>query len=86
MSAAVVRASSGSGPFFTTAVYYPGLVSCASLVDEDGRPLESIRDRGTCLDAANAVFGGSTLPSTTDFQVWVEHNYACSGCFARRPR
>ena len=84
MSLTVVRTTSAL-PFFTTDVHSPTLVSCASFEDDSGASarLESIRDRGTCLDAARAAFQGSTFPTSIDVtQVNVGvHAHPCSGCF-----
>ena len=91
MSLTVVPTSGGARPFFTTAAYSPALVSCAAFADADGARLESIRDRGTCLDAARALFPGSTFPTSIEMnQVNVGVNefdsvnnidLVCSGCF-----
>ena len=77
-----VASSASEGGFYTTAQRSLTPVACASFTDTFGVPLESIRDQGTCLDASNAVYGGSDIKPVTTYQVWASHGVACSGCFA----
>ena len=55
--------------------------SCAAYTDAGTRPLESIRDQGTCLEAVKA-FGTFTLE---EMVLGYEDGVACSGCFLEYP-